>query len=453
MVLTHKQRSDLEFAILEYLNSRGNDFAATIVAFKQESGLELPAKNDDASPSIESTPSVLEKKWSSIVRLQKKILDLEDKLSLQEELRSKEGQPGRAKTSASKYLPRPPAKADLVGHRSPVTAVAMHPVYSTLASGSEDASIKIWDIELGQREHTLKGHTNYVVDLNYSPDGSLLASCSVDLSVKIWNTETYECVHTLRGHDHTVSSVAWLRSPKGSAGESAHLASCGRDQTIRLWDVTTGYSVGILTGHDGWIRSLAARPESANQGPVLGTNEALIVSGGNDTTVRVWAVGRNGKVLASRCDYVLRGHSHVVECVAFSNSSADRAIQSNKVSNAKPEGTPDVVGSNPGGEYVVSGSRDKTIRIWSLLNGGNCVATFSDHGNWVRKVIFHPQGGYILSCSDDRTIRVYDLKAMRCTRTLEDAHAHFISSISMHSSAVYLASGSVDKTIRLWECY
>jgi platelet-activating factor acetylhydrolase IB subunit alpha len=65
-------------------------------------------------------------------------------------------------------------------------AVAVHPVYSLVASGSEDGTVKIWDYESGQYERTLKGHTQSVSGVAFDSPGKLLASCSLDLSAKIW---------------------------------------------------------------------------------------------------------------------------------------------------------------------------------------------------------------------------------------------------------------------------
>ena len=56
-------------------------------------------------------------------------------------------------------MPRPPEKFNLAGHRDTITCVRFHPVYSVVASSSEDGSIRLWDYESGSLERTLKGHT------------------------------------------------------------------------------------------------------------------------------------------------------------------------------------------------------------------------------------------------------------------------------------------------------
>ena len=85
-----------------------------------------------------------------------------------------------------------------------------HPVYTVIASCSEDATIKIWDMDTNKILTTLKGHTSRINDICFDEDGSFLASCSNDLSIKIWDMNKYKCLKTLNGHDHTISSIAYV---------------------------------------------------------------------------------------------------------------------------------------------------------------------------------------------------------------------------------------------------
>lgn len=101
-----------------------------------------------------------------------KIMELETKSSqLQEEVNNA---PVRKQTSAVDWIPRPPEKQSMTGHRSPITCIAFHPVYQVLASSSEDTTIKIWDCETGEFERTLKGHTKSVQDIAFDPKGNFL---------------------------------------------------------------------------------------------------------------------------------------------------------------------------------------------------------------------------------------------------------------------------------------
>ena len=86
---------------------------------------------------------LLEKKWTSVIRLQKKVMDLEAKLAETEKEYIQGGAPTRDKRSPNEWIPRPPEKYSLTGHRSPVTRIVFHPVFSVMVTASEDATIKV----------------------------------------------------------------------------------------------------------------------------------------------------------------------------------------------------------------------------------------------------------------------------------------------------------------------
>lgn len=120
----------------------------------------------------------------------------------------------------------------------------------------------------------------------------------------------------------------------------------------------------------------------------------------------------------------LRGHEHVVECLAFAPLAAYPAIRElGDIKPAKPDNT------TPG-LYVATGGRDKVIKIWDSSNGA-CLRTLVGHDNWIRGIVWSPNGKYLLSVSDDKTLRVWDLGAGggRCSKTI-DAHGHFVTSIA-----------------------
>jgi platelet-activating factor acetylhydrolase IB subunit alpha len=126
----------------------------------------------------------------------------------------------------------------LRGHRSKITKVVFHPVYTQIASSSEDASIKIWDYETGECEQTLREHTGMVNYLNFHPKEDCMATCSKDMTIKLWKRkhgDEFKVYKTLQGHDHEVSAVEYLR-PNGD-----YIISCSRDKTIRIWDTTSGF--------------------------------------------------------------------------------------------------------------------------------------------------------------------------------------------------------------------
>ena len=443
----------------------------------------------------ESHRELLERKWTSIVRLQKRIIELEQ---ANQQLREDIDSAGKGKRiDLSTCLPRAPARSSLAGHRDAVTAVLFHPVYSLLFSASDDATIKVWDSESGRYERSLQGHQDGVMGMALDERGTLLASCSVDLSIKLWDVESgqYSCIRTLTGHDHTVSSVAFV--PGGD-----QLISASRDKSIKVWEVATGYCVRTLTGHDQWVRrcivsplpvstttlmpvtSAATTNASSSATPAssppttsataaaAATTTHLLASCSMDQTIRIWNL-RTGE-----CIRVLNEHTHVVEHIAFANQLADSNIakltadDNHSTANGNSSATHSSVAASAsalssasssstavsstantgGGVHLVSCSRDKTIKLWHI-SSGSCIRTLLGHDNWVRQVLFTPSGRFLISCSDDKSIRCWDLqKAAKCVRVLEAAHGLFVSCIDWNRSMPLIASGSVDHSIHIWDC-
>lgn len=362
---------------------------------------------DDATAKKYET--LLEKKWTSVVRLQKKIMDLEAKnAALQHEIETATPLSSNRKIDPATWLPRAPARHTLQGHRLPVTSVAFHPIFSSLASGSEDSTIKIWDWELGELERTLKGHTKAVLDVDFGGPrgGTLLASCSSDLTIRLWDpSDEYKNIRTLPGHDHSISSIRFV--PSGAAGAPLSgnmLVSASRDKTLRVWDVTTGYCLKTFKGHTDWVRAVTPSIDGR-----------WLVSAGNDRIPRLWDAS-SGEVKIT-----FLGHEHVVECVAFAPSSSYPHLASIAGYKKPPS-------SSSSGEFLATGGRDKIIKIWD--NRGTCHKTLVGHDNWVRGLVFHPGGRYLLSIADDKTIRCWDLsQECKCVKVVDEAHQHFISSI------------------------
>jgi len=308
----------------------------------------------------------------------------------------------RKNVDPTAWLPRAPPRHSLDGHRNPVTSVAFHPVFSVLASGAEDSTIKIWDWEMGELERTVKGHTKAVLDVDFGGPkaGVLLASCSSDLTIKLWDpANEYKNIRTLTGHDHSVSAVRFIPS---AAGE--YLVSASRDKTLRIWGVTTGYCVKTIQGHSDWVRDVSPSFDGR-----------WLISAGNDQSARLWD--------ASTAEHkaTFMGHEHVVECGVFAPPAAYPFLAHIAGLKKPPPAT-------SSSEFVATGSRDKTIRLWD--SRGTLLKTLTGHDNWVRALVFHPGGKYLLSVSDDKTIRCWDLtQDGRCVKTVADAHSHFISCI------------------------
>ncbi|KAI9452749.1 dynein regulator [Russula earlei] len=433
ILLSERQTDDLHKAILDYLHNAG--FTKTFEQFKED------AKLPDFQPDLgQKSNGLLVKKWTSVIRMQKK------KLGYRKHCTTTRTWPLSQPVSAEETTrtgsrPQGSSKHTLTGHRDAVNAVAFHPVYSVLVSASDDSTMKVWDWETGEMERTLKGHTKRITDCEYDSKGKNLVSCAYDLFIKLWNVENdYQNFSTLRGHEHSVSSAKFL------PGDDKIISS-SRDQTVRIWEIATTHCIKVIRPHGDWIR--CAIPSSDGK---------FFITCSMDHTAHIVEL-ESGTTKAE-----LRGHDNVVESAVFVPVTCIPTIR--ELLGQKPAAAQSGVPDNANISYAATSSRDKTIKLWDALRG-QCLHTLVGHDDWVRALVFHPNGKYLLSAADDHTIRIWELKTGRCIRKIE-AHERFVSSLAWGRQTIrsdtngkaggssapllmnVIASASSDQTLKIW---
>jgi WD40 repeat protein len=266
------------------------------------------------------------------------------------------------------------------GHEDWVNSVAVTPDGKYVVSGSgnvyllplilgRDNTVRLWDLASGQEVRRFTGHDGPVYSVAATPDGQYVVSGSNDKTVRLWELATGKEVRQFTGHERDVLSVAV--TPDGK-----YIVSGSADKTVRLWELATGKEVRRFTGHENWVWSVAVAPDGKYV--VSGSGPVFIVG---DKTVRVWELATGKEVLR------FTGHEDSVLSVAV---------------------TPD-------GKYVVSGSGDGTVRLWdlatgrlwNLVTGGREVRRFTGHEESVTSVAVTPDGKYVVSGSADKTVRVW----------------------------------------------
>ncbi|NEP35876.1 caspase family protein, partial [Moorena sp. SIO3B2] len=300
-------------------------------------------------------------------------------------------------------------------HTNIVSSVSFSRDGQTLASGSDDNTIKLWNRKTGKLIRTLPGHTGPVNSVSFSPNGKTLASGSNDETIKLWNPKTGKLIRTLIGHDNVVNSVSFSR-------DGQTLASSSTDNTIKLWDPKTGKVIRTIHGYDHplWdpktgkvIRTLHGHTGHVNSVSFSRDGQTL-ASGSTDNTIKLWDP-KTGKEIRT-----LHGHDNVVNSVSFSRD----------------------------GQTLASGSTDNTIKLWDPKTGKE-IRTLNGHDDLVTSVSFSRDGQTLASSSQDNTIKLWNLVTGKEIRTL-NGHDDLVTSVSFSRDGQTLASGSFDNTIKLW---
>ena len=147
----------------------------------------------------------------------------------------------------------------LEGHTENVHDVAFSPDGKTLASCSQDGTIKLWDPQTRNLMRTLKEKSNNIRSVAFSPDGSMLASGDSGANVRLWNPQTGTLERTLKGHDYDVNSVAF--SPDGTMLASCSLRIISLVQTASIGPASAGKFCWQLGSLHGTIDVAGARKQ------------------------------------------------------------------------------------------------------------------------------------------------------------------------------------------------
>ncbi|KAF9093051.1 hypothetical protein BGX29_010129 [Mortierella sp. GBA35] len=378
----------------------------------------------------------------------------------------------------------------LKGHTGAVKSVAFSPSGHLIATASYDWTVRLWEPETGVQNHVLKGHTAWVTSVSISPTNNMVASSGQDMTVRLWNAITGAALYILRGHTAFVKKVDF--SPSGH-----QLASGSGDHTVRLWDGLTGTPGPILSGHTQSVLTLAYAPDKQQiatgswdstvrlwdthasallneQGPSIGVVETVASSPGDSRAGSMRGHPRHSHSSSSSIDFVtpayaaavgINSNDHTfsfsaVACSADSQVVATCSIDivrlynaSTGASTAELRGHSNSVTSlafSPDSQFLVTGSYDKTARIWKIQTG-KCGMVFEGHTEAVTAVAFSPTGFYIATGSDDRTVRVWSARTGRVFNILS-GHVDVVKSLSYSSDSQLnqLASGGGDFSVKLW---
>jgi WD40 repeat protein len=281
----------------------------------------------------------------------------------------------------------------------------------TLATGSQDHSIRLWETSTGNQKEIIHGHSARINALAFSPDGNVLASASgyfessePDNSVRIWNLVDFTEFRKMSRHDAEVYTVAW--SP-----DCKFVASGSRDSTIRIWNFKDDIIQHVLSGHRGVVYDVAFSPDGLS-----------LASGGGDKSIIIWEVCSGKQKLQP-----LVGHTHWVSSLLFDRSGA----------------------------HLISGSWDSTIRIWSTADGSE-VARIDGHSGRINSLALSPNGRMLASASGDpqsgdNAVRLWTVPDGAAAAEPLVRHAGPVYAVAFSPDGNTLASAGKDGDVYVWD--
>ncbi|GMH63294.1 hypothetical protein TL16_g03675 [Triparma laevis f. inornata] len=364
----------------------------------------------------------------------------------------------------------------LIGHTDFVNCLSESPCEKFLCSGSNDGTIKIWDVLAGvelrelkvnanvcgvcyMEHHDIKaasadgqirvfnlsassrpnltflGHKAEVTAISISKDGSTLVSSSLDDTVRVWDAKGdkgEKDALTLKGHDFYVICV--------DISSDARLALSGSyDDHIIIWDLNSKYEEKkIKKGDETW----AKRDQKFHLGTILNINE--------DGTYQIQFEDNNTKenVALEDINLFMKNKINFGNRVRYKVETGEILMEfkghTDRVSALEP--TSD-------GKHLVTGSWDHSIIVWELPEGsgevknGKIVRRLEGHSDYVKSITL--DDSFILSGSADNLAKVWDLSSGELLHTFQ-GHQGAVNSVAIHPSGDFIATGSFDNTWKLW---
>jgi WD40 repeat protein len=291
-------------------------------------------------------------------------------------------------------------------HHHWVNSVAISPDGNTLASGSSDESIRLWDLKTGKEIRTLK--PGYLIwSVRFSPDGKTLASGG-DGGIILWDVKAAKKQILHQG----IGAKAIEFSPNGKI-----VASAG--DTIILWDVITGREYSSLEikpkGNTNLFESISFSPDGK-----------VLASGGTYRPLQFW-------------DVMTGGELHLLKPNEGESKDNDQVS---------------VVKFCPGGKLLASGNTDGKIDVWDTSTWKR-INTF-DQGEFLKSFSFTLDCNTLIAGdrSFDQNIKLWDVgseREPREPRVSLRGHNGEVSSVSLSPvDDNIIVSGSDDNTIKIW---
>jgi len=321
--------------------------------------------------------------------------------------------------------------------------------FSNLILTTSDLHILSVDIEALQLQVCIPGNLGEVTDVAFLSEpsqGLAIGTNGPDLKIFPF-PDSLACL-SLPGHTAAILCVAvhgdWI-------------VTGSRDNTVCLWRQVNGsYAlVASLPGHTDSVGAVCIGP--APNGMIL------FASASADMTVKLWEVPSSTSPQKVLSRWTIKAHDKDINSLAFSPSmkllvsgSQDKTAKLWRLEDGSAVGTLKghkrgiwSVRFSPSEQLIATASADHTIRLWSTGGAQQCLKTLEGHGNSVLRVAFlGSDGQQLLSTGSDGLVKIWDCKGSECVRTL-DEHQDRIWTLAMQGDR--MATGDAAGCVRLWQ--
>ena len=325
-----------------------------------------------------------------------------------------------------------------IGHLQEINTIALTPDSKYLVSGSRDASLKLWDANLGKELYTFKEIKHEVNSMALSIDGKFLLTgeSSLDKNVKLFDLTTLKLVKTFSKLEYFVEAVAL--TPDGK------FAIACAENTIKVWDIESGNEVYTLNGHSGQIKALAVTH-----------NSRFLVSGGDDKMVKIWDLetGKNIRTFTGHTESILGivvglNDKFIITCSPNDESRMWDLEQGTQVQSFANNGATSLF-IPPDGKSVVFGCIEN-IQIWDIASCKKIRDVMVHAQGWIKTMTYNPLADGIISCGEENAIKQSDFKTGNLIWAAS-GKSKKISAVSVDKSGKNLLVGNESGLISIWD--